>query len=74
MPNPFQTYTDCECNLKSVKYKESYYTEKYQDHIPCSFTYKIVFIDDRFSKPTIIYRDKNAAYKIIKTILEEYKY
>ena len=47
---------------------------KYQDHIPCSFAYKIVCIDDKFAKPTIIYRGKNAAYEFIKAILEEYEY
>ena len=48
--------------------------KKYQDHIPCSFAYKVVCIDDRFTKPTIIYRGENAAYEFIKAILEEYKY
>ena len=42
-----------------------------QDHIPCSFAYKIVCIDHRFTKPTIIYRGGNAAYEFIKAILEE---
>ena len=50
------------------------YTEKYQDHIPCSFPYKIVCIDDKFTKLTIFYRGENAAYEFIKAILEEYKY
>ena len=48
--------------------------KKYQDHIPCSFAYKVVCIDDRFTKPIIIYRGENAAYEFIKAILEEYKY
>ena len=61
IPIPFKIYADFECNLKSVKCKEGSYTEKYQDHILCSFPYKIVCIDDRFSKPTIIYRGKNVA-------------
>ena len=65
---------DFEYNLKSAKCKEVSYTEKYQDHIPCSFGYNIVCIDDRFSKPTIIHRGENAAYEFIKAILEEYKY
>ena len=39
--------------LKSVKCNEDSYTEKYQDHIPCSFVYKIVCLDDRFTKPAI---------------------
>ena len=74
IPVPFKVYADFECNLKSVKCNKGSYTEKYQDHIPCSFAYKIVCIDDRFTKPTIIYRGENAAYEFIKAILEKYKY
>ena len=33
--------------------------------------YKIVCIDDKFTKPTILYRGENAAYEFIKAILEE---
>ena len=44
----------------------------FHDHI--SRPYKIVCIDDKFTKPTIIYRGENAAYKFIKAILEEYEY
>ena len=47
--------------------------KKYQDHVPCSFAYKVVYIYDRFTKP-IVYRGENDAYKFIKTILKEYKY
>ena len=74
IPVPFKIYADFECNLKSIKCKEGSYTEKYQDHIPCSFAYKVVCIDNRFTKPTIIYRGEKAAYEFIKAILEEYKY
>ena len=71
IPVPFKIYADFECNLKSVKCNEGSYTEIYQDHIPCSFAYKIVCIDDRFTKPIIIYRGENAACEFIKAILEE---
>ena len=74
IPVPFKIYADFECNLKKVKCNEGSYTKKYQDHIPCSFAYKIVCIDNRFSKPTIIYRGENPAYKFIKGIVKEYKY
>ena len=74
IPVPFKIYADFECNLKNVKCNEGSYTEKYQDHIPCSFAYKIVCIDDKFTKPTIIYRGENATYEFIKAILVEYKY
>ena len=46
--------------------------KKYQDHIPCSFAYKVVYIDDRFTKRIIVYRGENAAYEFIKAILKEY--
>ena len=70
----FKIYADFECNLKKVKCNEGSYTEKYQDHIPCSFAYKIVCVDDKFTKPTIICRGENAAYEFIKAILEKYEY
>ena len=73
IPVPFKIHADFECNLKNVKYNEGSYTEKYQDLIPCSFAYKIVCTDNRFTKPTIIYRGENAVYEFIKAILEEYK-
>ena len=74
IPVPFKIYADFECHLNKVKRNEGSYTGKYQDHIPCSFAYKIVCIDDKFTKPTIIYRGENAAYEFIKAILEEYEY
>ena len=40
------------------------YTKKYQDHIPCSFAYKVVCIDNKFSKDIALYRGKNAVSKI----------
>ena len=51
---PFKIYVDFESLLKGVrnsnKNNSTSYTEKYQDHIPCSFVYKVVCINDRFSK------------------------
>ena len=46
----------------------------YQDHIPCSFAYKVVCSDDKFSKLIVDFRDENAAYEFIKVILKEYEY
>ena len=34
----------------------------YQDHVPCSFGYNFVCIDDRFTKPIVVFRGENAAY------------
>ena len=74
IPVPFKIYADFECNLKNVECYEGTYTKKYHEHVPCSYAYKVVCIDDRFSKPIVVYRGKNAAYEFIKAILKEYKY
>ena len=58
---PFKIYADFECNLKNIEIYEGTCTKKYHDHIPCSFAYKIICVDDRFRKPIVIYRGKNAA-------------
>ena len=71
IPVPFKIYTDFECNLKSVEnYGGSW--KKYQDHIPCSFAYKLVCVDDEFTKPIVVFKGENAAYKFIEAILKEY--
>ena len=74
IPVPFKIYADFECNLRCVESYEGSYTKKYQDHVPCSFAYKVVCVDDRFTKPIVVYRGENAAYEFIKAILKEYKY
>ena len=80
MPVPFKIYADFECILKKVESKSSEYnsnssyTRKYQDHIPRSFSYKIVCIDNKFSKKVVLYIGKKAVYKFIKSILSEYNY
>ena len=65
LPVPFKIYADLELILKEVKSSDknnSSYTEKYQDHLPCSFAYKVVCVDNKFSKKVIIYRGKNAVF------------
>ena len=74
IPVPFKIYADFECNLKSVESYEGSYSKKYQDHIPCSFAYKLVCDDNEFTKPIIVFRGENAAYKFIEKILKEYEY
>ena len=74
IPVPFKIYADFECNLRGVESYEGSYTKKYQDHVPCSFAYKVVCIDDRFTKPIVVFRGENAAYEFIKAILKEFEY
>ena len=60
-PVPFKIYADFECNLKSVESYEGSYSKKYQDHVPCSFSYKLGCVDDKFSKQIVAFRGENAA-------------
>ena len=71
---PFNIYADFESALKGVKNNDknnASYTKKYQDHIPCSFDYKVVCTDDKFSKPVVLYKRKIPINKFIEEILKE---
>ena len=72
IPSPFKICPDFECNLKSGEAYEACYPKKY--HFPCSFVYKVVCIDNRFSKAIAVFKGKYAAYDFIKEILKEYEY
>ena len=85
IPVPFKIYADFECILKKVDCdiiecnsiecnSNISYTRKNQDHIPCSFTYKVVCTDNKFSKKVVLCRGKNVVNKFIKSILSEYNY
>ena len=74
IPVPFKIHADVECNLESAEVYEGSYTKKYQDHVPCSFAYKVVCIDDKFTKPIVVFRGENAAYEFIEAILKEIEY
>ena len=74
IPVAFRIYANFECNLKGVESYEGSYTKKYQNHVPCSFGYKVVCNDDRFTKPIVVYRGENAVYAFIKAVPKEYKY
>ena len=71
---PFKIYADFECNLQDTGIYEGSCTKKCHDNIPFSYVFKVVCIDNRFSKPIVVYRGENAAYEFVKTILKEYKY
>ena len=62
----FKIYADFECNLKSVENYEGFDSKKYHGHIPCSFAYKLVCVDDKFSRPIVVFRGKNVTYEFIK--------
>ena len=55
---------------------EELYTIKYQKHVACSYGYKLVCVDDKFSnsKPFKIYLGKDPVYNFINSMIEESKY
>ena len=56
LPVPFKNYADFECILKGIKSSNKNngsHTEKYQDHIPYSFAYKVACVDNKFSKKVV---------------------
>ena len=55
IPVPFKIYAAFECILKKVDSDIKYspnnsYTKMYQKHVPYSFAYKVVCIDNNFIK------------------------
>ena len=70
----FKIYADFKCNLKSFESYEGSYSKKYQDHVPCSFAYKLICVDDEFTKSIAVFKGENATYKFIKAIFKEYQY
>ena len=54
IPVPFTIYADFEFILKncdiSVDNRCFSFTRKYQDHVPCSFDYKVLCVDNKYSK------------------------
>ena len=72
IPVSFKIYADFESNLEIVENYESSYSKRYQDHIPCNFAYKLGCVHNKFSKPSVVFRDEKFAFKFIKAILNEY--
>ena len=72
--SPFTIYADFERILvledsEKQNPKESY-INKYQKYIACSYGYKLVCADDKFSKSW----GKDEVYKFINNMVEESKY
>ena len=74
----FIIYADFESILVSenngkLNLEESY-TNKYQKHIACSYDYKLICADDKFSKSFKTYLGEDAVYNFINNMIKESKY
>ena len=74
IPVPFKIYVDFESNLESVESYEGFYQRNIKITFLVVFAVEIVYIDDKFTKPTVVFRGENAAYKFIEAILKEFEY
>ena len=50
------------------------YTNKYQKHVAYRYCYKLVCVDDKFSKPCKSYLGEDSIYNFISSMKEESKY
>ena len=75
IPAPFKIYADFECILEKVDgdiecSSNSSYTRKYQDHVPCSFAYKVVCVDNKYSKKIIYTEEKMLLINLLSQFLK----
>ena len=79
MSVPFVIYADFEAITEKVSgcqpSAEKSFTDKYQQHTACSYSYKLVCCyDDKYSKPVKIYRGEEPMNKFMDEILKEVDY
>ena len=76
--SPLMIYADFESILEPEDNRkqnpEESYTNKYQKHIACKYGYKLVCVDDKFSKPFKTYLRKDVVYNFINNMIKESKY
>ena len=70
MPVPFNVYADFECKFTEVESYEGSSTKKYQDHVPYSFAYKIICIDNTFTKSIVVFDVKMLLMNLLNQCLQ----
>ena len=76
LSRPFIIYAKFEAVLKEAQKapQEINAPHTNKDHIPCSYAFKVLCIDDRFREPVVIYRRQDAVYRFIDAMLGEKMY
>ena len=46
------------------------YTNKYEKHVACSNDYKLVCVDDKFSKSLKLFLGEDAVYNLINSMIK----
>ena len=74
----FMIYANFESILvpqdNGKKNPDKSYTEKYQKHVACSYGYKLVCVEDKFSKSFKSYFGKDPVYNFFNSMVEECTY
>ena len=74
----FITFADFERILvpenNGKQYPEESYTNKYRKHMACSYGYKLVCVNYKFSKPFKAYLGGIAVFNFINSMIKESKY
>ena len=84
LPAPFVVYADFDSILKpvdkdvdtlqGVEVDVESLSHVFQEHIPCSFAYKVVSsVDPNFSRPLVMYGGENDTEKFIRDLQQEAK-
>ena len=61
-------YTDVESILVPEDTNKD--TNKYQKYVACSYCYKLVYVDNKFSMPLKSYQGEHAVYNFISSIIK----
>ena len=79
---PFRTAHALTCHIKNcfkingkqrIKIQTIKYTNKYQTHVACSYNYKLLCVNDKFSKPFKSYLGEDKVYNFINSMVDESK-
>ena len=70
LPIPFKIYADIECYNKKINIQKGKSTKLYSKHIPNSIGAKLVCINDKYTKPTKIFKGKNCINEFLKWIFK----
>ena len=49
------------------------YTNKYQTHVACCYSYKLLCVNDKFNKPFKSYLGEDKVYNFINSMVDESK-
>ena len=71
--SPFKIFAEFVPEHNGKQNPNESQTNKYQKHVGCSYGYKLVYVNYKFSKPFKSYLGKDAVYNFIRSIIKKTK-